>query len=69
MDDLEKDFKNEDIPEKGRKGENNVWREVAEKFPQGKEVLLYLAKNYGGERIYVQHYDTVMRPVRYRHYS
>ena len=39
MDDLEKDFKVEDIPETLRRtGDINLWREVAEQFSQGKEI-------------------------------
>ena len=69
MDDLEKDFKVEDIPETVRRtGDANLWREVAERFPQGKESLLYLAKKAGGDKIYVQEYDTLMRPARNRSY-
>ena len=69
MDDLEKDFQVEDIPETLRRtGDTNLWREVAEQFPQGKEILLYLAKKAGGDKVYVQEYDTLMRPARDRHY-
>ena len=69
MDDLEKYFKVEDIPETLRRtGEVNLWREVAEQFSQGKEIYLYLAKKTGGDKIYVQEYDTLMRPARDRHY-
>ena len=68
MNELEKDFKITDIPSKTTRGESNVWYELAEKFEQGKDVLLYLTKNSPGERLYVPHYDNIMRPVRERTY-
>lgn len=69
MEDLEKDFNLEDISETTQKGGVNPWYEVLQKFDQGKEILLHLAKNYSGERIYIPNFDKLMRPVRKRNYQ
>jgi len=66
MEELEKDFKVEDIPQFLKTGESNPWREIAEKFSDGKEIVLLLSKKFSCERLYVPDYDTLMRPVRHR---
>mgnify|MGYP000527044012 FL=1 len=68
MDEIEKDFKVEDIPGLLKTGEPSIWREIAENFPEGKEIVLLLSKRFSREKLYVPNYDTLMRSVRNRHY-
>lgn len=69
MDRLERDFRKEDIPRKLRTGEPNIWREIAEQFPEGKDIVLLLSKKFSKEKLYVPDYDTLMKPARNRRYS
>ena len=68
MEELEKDFKVEDIPELLKTGEPSIWREIAENYPEGKEIVLLLSRRFSREKLYVPNYDTLMRSARERNY-
>lgn len=67
MENIEKDFRAEDIPIELKTGEPNLWREVADKF--GPEVVLFIAKKAGGDRVqYLPPASNLLRPAVGRAY-
>lgn len=61
MDQLAKDVRVEDIQEKSRNGEPNLWREVAEQF--GPEIVVFIASRAGGESLRVPSLKVLLSPA------
>jgi len=61
LNEIERDVRAEDIPEKNKADDPNLWREVADIF--GPEVVIFIAKRAQKTRIDVPSYKRLLAPA------